>query len=206
MKLTDPTGLIGKIKARMPRDCSVRKNTYCDQVISLRLQGQTYEKIRDWLFDKGPEHSIPTPTLYRNLSKAIRDAELNLPEAEKLFEAWGGTSLGVPIDLVREIEGQIVLQRRRIDSMIYDENERKRIKPGYSHPRIRQEMETLVSLVGLITKLTPRGGEIPEGQGTVAPSRPQLTPEVEAVLLEMVLTGKLKLPGPVVQEGPGDVG
>lgn len=194
-KMADPHGILGKIRGRMSKDCAVRKSRYCDNIIAKRLQGIPLQKIRDWLFDQNPAAAIPVPTLARNLTKAIKETEMDQTIAEKMAEGWGGE---IEMDLERTILGQILIQRRRVDDMTRAESDRKKNKPGYMNPRIRQEMETLMTLIAQHERL--RAASVPEEDLTVRTLEAeeqskagtiQLSGDGETALLELILSGKM---------------
>ena len=70
-KMLDSKGIMARAKARMPVDCAVRKSQYCDEILSLRLQGFSYRKIEEWLREKGRQFAIPAATLCRNLVRGL---------------------------------------------------------------------------------------------------------------------------------------
>lgn len=200
--LADPHGIIAKIRARMSRDCAVRRSPYCDHVIAKRLQGISYTKIRDWLWDQNPDLAIPVPTLARNLAKAVKLSEMDQSVAEQIAEMWGGS---LEFDLERTIAGQALVQRQRIDDMVKAEKERKKVKSGYMNPRIRQEMETLSSLLAQLERIKgardkeEAGKEILTGKEVEESEIGKITMDKdgEQALTELILQGRLKIVLPI---------
>jgi len=111
MRLPDASGKIRRAKRRISKACAVMKSPFCEEIIALRLQGWSYRKIETWLIDKGEQHRIAAPTLFRNL-KPIRQLE-SLPMAEMLAEDFGGL---IEIDPAREVARSVLLQRRRVET------------------------------------------------------------------------------------------
>lgn len=191
-KLPDSKGRIARAKAKMPLACSVRRSQYCDDIIALRLQGHPFRKIEDWLRKKGLEFVIPAATLARNLMKGLGKEGDYLPVYEQEAEKVGGE---IPLDPRRTLAGQAYIQRLRIDSMIRAENEKRRTRPGYANPRIRQEMETYLALVEAAAKY-----EEEFGKEKVDPSKgnSNLTSEAEEVIASLIINGGVTVPGTVV--------
>lgn len=207
--IVDSEGRIAKIKARMARDCAVRKSKYCDHIIALRMAGRSFYKIKDWLYDQDPEAIISVPTLSRNLKKAFRAEDAHLDFAQELAEKWGGD---LSVDLERELEAQILTQRRRIDVQVRAEAQRQATRPGYRNATLRQEMETLATLLDQYTRLKGIGQSRPnssispdipmQNQPKVEPGTPVLDQQSSAALVDMILTGKIKvqLPAPAAPQ------
>jgi len=191
-KIVDTQGKIAKAKARMPASCSVRRSPFCDEIISLRLQGHSYKKIEGWLKEQGPQHGIPVATICRNLQRGFGGDQSFLPAYEEVAEANGGD---MSLDVARTLTGQVMIQRMRIDYMVRQEAEKRRTRVGYSNPRIRQEMETYLQLVEAAAKYEEEakreGGEMSSGNAI-------LTPEAEKALAEMILSGNISMPGVAV--------
>ena len=142
-RLPDPHGMIARIKARMNRNCAVRISPYCEVIVSMRMQGINFRSIEEWLIEQGPEHRISAATLCRNLKQSKMVVELN--KAEELAEQWGGR---IDLDLVREISGQILLQRKRVDKLqVREEKRQAGGEINYLDKRIRQERALLVEMV-----------------------------------------------------------
>lgn len=194
-KLPDPKGRIARAKAHMPVACSVRKSRFCDDIIAMRLQGCSYRKIEEWLRGKGLEHVIPAATLCRNLIGGLGKEETYLPTYEQVAETMGGE---IPLDPARTLAGQALLQRLRIDAMIRTENDRRRVRPGSFNPRIRQEMETYLTLVEAAAKFA-------EGLSDIAsdPSKgnSNLDEAAEEAIAELIMSGSITVPGTVVATG-----
>lgn len=195
-KVLDPKGKIAKAKARMPAACSVRKSVLCDEIISLRLQGHSYRKIEEWLREQGPEHSIPAATLCRNLQRGLGAVQEFMPVFEETAEINGGD---ITLDASRTLTGQAMVQRIRIDYMIRQEAEKRKTRPGYSNPRIRQEMETHLQLVQAASLFEAQKNK---DSGAIGAGNAMLTPEAEDVLSAMILNGTITLPGVGIARPP----
>jgi hypothetical protein len=195
-KYPDPQGMIARVRSRLPKDCSVRKSQYCDYVIAQRLQGIPYHAIEKWLGEKGKEHRIPQATLWRNFrATKIR---IELPYAEELAEQWGGS---IDMDLARELTRQILTQRRRVDHMVVQEAKKRDQAPLYTNRLIRAEMETLNNLIANLHKMMKSPMEAAEERAKAAgllkkvTGEMDMTEEGENALVEMILSGALKLGG-----------
>jgi hypothetical protein len=66
-KLPDPHGMIARVRARLPKNCSVRLSKYCDHIIAMRMQGLPFHQIETWLTEQGEAQRIPATTIWRNL-------------------------------------------------------------------------------------------------------------------------------------------
>lgn len=185
----DPKGKIAKAKAKMPAACSVRKSKFCDEIISLRLSGQSYRKIEDWLRGKGAEHAIPAATLCRNLMTGLGNTQDFMPVYEEVAEQNG---FDITIDPGRSLAGQALIQRQRIDYMIRNESLKQRASPGYSNSKIRQEMETYLQLVKAAAEYElAKDGE----EKDVTKGNSDLSQEAEDALAELILSGEITVPG-----------
>lgn len=187
-KIVDPKGKMARAKAKMSSKCSVRLSPYCDDIISLRFQGKSYRAIEDFLREKGLEFVIPAATLWRNLMRGMGDETSFLPVYEEIAEEHGGE---ISVDAGRVMAGQALIQRLRIDYMVRMEGVRRKNRPGYTNPRIRQEMETYLQLVEAAVKFDPahNRGIDDIGKGQVA-----LTPEAEEAMSLLILSGGISLP------------
>ena len=144
-KLADPHGMIARIRRSLNPNCAVRLSPYCDVLISMRMQNIPYLQMEKFLIEQGKEknenYRISAPTLYRNFMKTKLNIEL--PYAEELAERWGGR---IDLDLVRELSGQILIQRQRVDKLVRREQQMQRKTPGYHDKRIRAEQDALMAL------------------------------------------------------------
>jgi len=196
-KIPDAQGAIAKVRTRLARNCSVRLSQYCDHIIALRMQGTPFYAITKWLKEKGEEHSIPPSTIWRNLKGANIDTKLTY--AEEMAEKWGGS---IDIDLQREIAAQIIVQKKRIDTMVRNELTRRKANDTYVDRRIRMEMETMGSMVKSLHAMIHQ--VVPEGDS----SKEKLTrawgltmsEDAQAVLTQMILSGELILKGEPKEE------
>jgi len=188
-KMLDSKGIMARAKARMPVDCSVRKSQYCDEILSLRLQGFSYRKIEEWLREKGRQFAIPAATLCRNLVRGFGDKQDFVPVYEQMTEEHGGDML---MDAGRVVAGQLLVQRTRLDYMVRMEAERRKQRPGYSNPRIRQEMETLLMLARAAEdmKALQEKGSLADGKVMA-----EISEGAKEALANMILEGQVSIPG-----------
>lgn len=195
-KYPDPQGMIARVRSRLPKDCSVRKSSYCDHIIAQRLQGIPYHAIEKWLSEKGKESRISAATIWRNF-KATK-IRITLPYAEELAEQWGGT---IDMDLARELTRQVLTQRQRVDHMVVQEAVKRRTAPLYTNKYIRAEMETLNNLIANLSKMMKNPVEAADERIKAAGMLKKvvgdmdMTEEAEASLVEMILSGALTLGG-----------
>ena len=68
-EIPDPHNTISRIRAKLSRKSRLRKSYYCDHIIALRLQGNSFSKISKWLMDQGEEFYISSVTLANNFKK-----------------------------------------------------------------------------------------------------------------------------------------
>lgn len=190
----DPQGMISRVKARLPKNCSVKMSPYCDYIIAQRLQGVPYQAIEKWLKERGQDFRIPAATIWRNIrATKIR---INLPYAEELAEQWGGQ---IDLDLARELSRQILVQRQRVDHMVQQEADKRKSMPTFTNKLIRAEMETLNSLIhslaGMLKNPMAAAEERAKADALVRKlgDGMDMTPEAEGVLTEMILSGGLKI-------------
>ena len=141
-KLPDPHGMIARIRSRMSKRCAVRVSTFCDIIISMRMQGIPYRQIEAWLIEQGDEHRISAATILRNLTKTKLKVELSY--AEELAEKWGER---IDLDHARELAGQIIAQRQRVDKMQRLEIERQELNARYFDRRLKGERELLSKMI-----------------------------------------------------------
>lgn len=207
-KFPDPQGMISRIKARLPKNCSVKMSPYVDYILAQRMQGVPYQAIEKWLKERGTEFRIPAATIWRNI-KATK-IRINLPYAEELAEQWGGQ---IDLDLARELSRQILVQRQRVDHMVQQEVEKRKSMPTYTNKWIRAEMETLNSLIhGLAAMLkSPMAAAEERAKADALVKKLgdglQMDEATEKVLVEMILSGGLKVTSeeiPPVKKGCGE--
>lgn len=198
----DPTGVIAKVRGRMPRDCSVRQSAFCDHIIAMRMQGVSYGKIAAWLVEQDPNEFIPPGTLFRNLKKGFGTMQVQLPLYEEKADKWGGS---LHIDVEREVAGAILLQRGRLDRMLRMEGKIQKEKPGYRDTRLRGEMELLTEQLALLHEvqkdLTAVNDAKKQTEKALHGSNLVLTAEAETLMLSLVLQGKIGLSAERVIDG-----
>lgn len=192
----DPQGMISRVRARLPRNSSVRMSQFCDHIIAMRLQGVPYHGIEKWLQSKGKEFRIPAATIWRNF-KATK-IKIVLPYAEELAEKWGG---GIDIDLARELSRQILVQRNRVDHMVIQEAEKRKTSPMFTNKLIRAEMETLNNLIHSMTMMLKSPMEAADERARAESLLKKVGGELELneaaqnTLVDMILSGDLKIGG-----------
>jgi len=191
-KLADPQGMIRLVKGRLPKNCSIRKNKYCEHIIAMRLQGVAFHKIADWLEGREGNHRIPSATLWRNFKKT--QLKVSLTWAEELIEKYGGE---VDIDLVKEMTSQILTQKVRIDKMVRGEKEKQKGNSRYMDRRIRQEMETLQKLLVALQamKKTPQElmAEAMAADALENTTTFKLTDAASEALTQLILEGAIEV-------------
>jgi len=185
--LPDPYGLIRRIKNKLSQDCAIRRSPFCEEIIAMRMQGINLSAIESWLIDQGPEHRIAASTISR-LLKAT-NLEVKLPIAEEMAEKWGGR---IDIDIQREIQGLILIQRDRISTLVRREQDEQETRPSYIDRRIRAEIEAqneILTSLHTIRVDEERLGRVDEPElGETL----QLTAEQEKALVQ-VLVGPEKV-------------
>jgi len=193
-KLPDPHGMISRIRARLSKNCAVRVSPYCEVIISMRMQGINFRQIEEWLTEQGREFRIGASTICRNLKKSNMVVELS--KAEELAEQWGGR---IDLDLVREVSGQIVLQRQRVDKLQRQEEVRQQTSATYLDRRIRQERELLVNMVKTLFSMmkSPLDAamEMMQASAMLTPIQMDVGEDALSVITEMILNGDLSLAG-----------
>lgn len=205
VKLPDPQGMISRIKAKLPRNCSVRKSPFCEHIIGMRMQGISYHSISAFLLSQGEQYRIPATTIWRNIEAT--KLKIELPYAEELKERWGGS---IDLSAAVEIANQILVQRGRIDKMVRYEESRREKTPGFYNKSIRAEMETLNNMVRTYQAMMedPRDAvkKRVEADQALNWGVPEATLEGEtaAVLTDMILRDELKIgePNAVGQNKP----
>jgi len=194
--LPDPAGMISRIKSRLAKNCAVKNSPFCEVIISMRMQGVDYRAIESWLIEQGPEHRISSVTIWRNLKSTKLKVEL--PYAEELAEKWGGR---IDLDLARELSGQIIAQRLRVDSLQRKEIEKQKTVPGYHDKRIMRERMALSDLVrnlhAMMKSPIDAAREAIEAGELGRSAQPTLSITGEAAVRELILSGDLKLGGPI---------
>jgi hypothetical protein len=154
----------------------------------MRLQGDSYGKIEAFLKQKGVEYHIPAATLCRNLVRAFGTEQDFMPVYEELAEERGGE---IAFDARRSLVGQVLVQRTRIDYMVRQEASKRKTRPGYSNPRIRQEMETLMQLVDSAAKYD---GELAKDAANPTKTLGSVSDQAQEAIAEMILNGQIALP------------
>lgn len=193
-KLPDPLSLIARAKKRLNPQGAVAKSTYVDVILAMRLQGINYHAIEKWLTKQGPEHRVPASTLCRNL----KNINVDLPYAEELAEKYGGR---IDLDLARELAGQIIQQRSRVDNLQRQEVkiqteglDGQKPNPRYLDKRIKPERELLASLIkdlhGMMKSPLEAAEEAVQAEAVAGVT---MSEDGESVLREMILSGDLKL-------------
>lgn len=190
--LPDPAGMISRIKSRLPKNCAVKRSPYCEIIISMRMQGIDYRSIESWLIEQGEEHRISSPTIWRNLKNTRMVVEL--PFAEELAEKWGGR---IDLDLAREMAGQIVAQRKRVDNLQRKEEERQKTNQSYHDKRLRQERDSLTEMIkalhGMMKSPVEAAKEALEANSLITAMTVKLSQDAASVLKDMILNGELAL-------------
>lgn len=190
--LPDPAGMISRIKSRLAMNCAVKNSPFCEVIISMRMQGVDYRAIEKFLRDQGEEHRISSVTIWRNLKGTKLKVEL--PYAEELAEKWGGR---IDIDLARELTGQILAQRNRVDDLQRKEIETQKLKPHFHDKRIVKERMALADLVkslhSMMKSPLEAANEAIAASEMNRATQPNLTAEGEAAIRELILSGQLRL-------------
>jgi len=198
-KLPDPHGMIARIKGRMSKNCAVKKSPYCDIIISMRMQGIPYRQIEAWLIDQGEEHRISAPTLLRNLTKT--KLKVDLSYAESLAEQWGER---IDLDHARELAGQIIAQRKRVDKMQRQELITQEKTARFFDRRLKGERELLTKMLKDMAQMMKSpleaAQEAMEAGALMGAIGFKMSEDVKAVLTEMLLTGELRY-GEIDQTG-----
>lgn len=192
----DPQGLIARIRSRLSPNCSVKLSPLCDHIISMRMQGVPFLEIEAWTVQQGEHLRIPSSTIWKNLKKT--KLQVNLSWAEEQAEKWGGS---IDLDLARELANQILTQKRRVDAMVRHEETLRKANPRYADKRIRQEIETLSSLVKTLHSMrkSPQDSlaELLAAEGKLTDTTNlNLSEDAAAVIAQMLLTGELSVGGP----------
>ena len=175
----------------MAKNCAVRLSPYCDTIISMRMQGIPYGEIERWLISQGKQHRISASTIHRNIKKS--GLRVELPAAEEIAEQWGGR---IDIEPVRELAGQILMQRRRIDRLLKREEDMQEERPGYHDRRISGEMKVLNELLKTLygTMKTPEEAVKEAMAAASAGARDTFfTDDAVRVVTQMILDGEISV-------------
>jgi hypothetical protein len=97
----------------------------------------------------------------------------------------------IAFDARRSLVGQVLVQRTRIDYMVRQEASKRKTRPGYSNPRIRQEMETLMQLVDSAAKYD---GELAKDAANPTKTLGSVSDQAQEAIAEMILNGQIALP------------
>jgi len=190
-KLPDPQGMIARVRGRLSVRCAVRKSKYCEIIISMRMQGIPYRKIEDWLIEQGDEYRISAATLFRNLKKTKLQVEL--PYAEEMAERWGGR---IDLDYARELAGQIVAQRERVDRMQRQELISQESNARYFDRRLKPERELLNNMIKNISSMMKSpleaAQEAVEANALIGALGFKMSEDTANLLKEMLLSGELQ--------------
>ena len=190
-KLPDPHGMIARVRSRMSKNCAVRRSPYCDIVISMRMQGIPYRQIEEWLIDQGPEYRISCSTLMRNITKTKLKVELSY--VEEMAEKWGER---IDLDYARELAGQIVAQRDRVDKMQRQEIVSQEKNKRYFDRRLKPERELLTNMIKTINAMMKSpleaAQEAMEAGALMGAIGFKMSEDARGTLKEMLISGELK--------------
>jgi hypothetical protein len=192
VRLPDPQGMIARIKRRLKPNCSVAVSPYCETLIAMRMQSVAFLEMEKWLVQRGPEFRIPSATLCRNFKDA--KAVIDMPLAEELAEQWGGS---FDFNTTRMLAGQILIQRKRVDRMVRNEQKRQEESPNYMDRRIRAEMETLTIMTKnynqMLKSPVEAARDMEEIEEKASQQEVSLSPEALEAVTGMILSGKIKV-------------
>lgn len=189
--------MISRIRAQLDKQCSVRKSPYCDHIIAMRIQGVPYKDIEKFLAEQGPQHRIPTATIWRNFQTA--KLRVNVSYAVEEAERWGGSPKD--LDIALETASQVLAQRRRIDDLVKAELIKKKANPNFNDKRIRAEMETLNNLIRTYFSMLKSPMEAAEERAKADQMMNGVNPKTllsedgEKLIAEMILNGEIKIGG-----------
>lgn len=191
-RLPDPHGMIARVRSKFPPNCSIRLSKFCDHIIAMRLQGVPYQKIAEWLEEQGKEHRIPIATLWRNFKQT--KMRIELPYAEEIAERWGGT---IDLDVGRELAGQVMLQRMRVDKLVKAEARKQETSPTYLDKRIRFEMEVMNDMMrnlhGMMKDPVDAANERAKADAIKGGTQPiAMSQDAEKLMEDMILSGDIK--------------
>jgi len=193
-KLPDPLAEIAQLRKKLNPKSSVAKSPFCDVLLSMRMQGVNYHAMERWLIEQGQEQRIPASTIFRNM----KGIEVNLPYAEQLAERWGGR---IDLDLSRELAGQLIAQRMRVDKLQRQEEKLQETNARYLDKRLRGERELLASLIKDLHGMMKNPMEAAiEAMQADALTTMSISEDASALVTEMILNGEIKLG---IEDGPG---
>ncbi len=200
-KLPDPHGMIARVRGRLSVRCAVRKSKFCEIIISMRMQGIPYRKIEEWLIEQGAEYRISAATLFRNLKKTKLKVEL--PYAEEMAERWGGR---IDLDYARELAGQIVAQRERVDRMQRQELLSQESNARYFDRRLKPERELLNNMIKNIASMMKSpleaAQEAVEANALIGALGFKMSEDTSKLLTELLLSGQLQYGSEEAEFGP----
>lgn len=168
----------------------------------MRMQGVTYREIENWLAKQGAEERLGASTIFKNLKSA--KMAVSLPYAEELAERWGG---GIYLDVVRELAGQILAQRNRVDALERHEKETQRRNPNFFDRRIKGERETLAALLKDYSVLTLKNPMEAAKERAAADKAAKegkelkITDDAAQLITNLILDGELGLMENEAQDG-----
>lgn len=200
-RLTDPSGLIERIRRRLNPRCAVARSPFCDYIISMRMQGIPWREIENWLIEQGEEHRISSPGLFKCFKNA--KMEVKLSYAEEMLEKMGGV---VKLDVIREMSQNVITQKERVDRLVRGEVEKRASSKEYANyvdKRIRPEMTLLQSMMKELHQLlekTPQqaAAEAEEALRIMDQQGITVSEDAAAVLADMIINGEIKA-------GPSDL-
>ena len=204
-KLPDPLGQIARIRAKLPKNCKIRQSPWVDHIIALRMQGVSYRQVEQFLIERGAKFRISAVVLCRSFNKV--KGMVNIPLAEAMAEAWGG---GFDLDLARELAGQIVLQRERVDHLSKVEKEGQKANERFVVRQIAPERALLVKMIdslhGMMKDPMEAADELRRLRDEAAGESVSMTPDAEDLMAEMIIRGELRLGGSDEEEEPDGEG
>lgn len=183
--------LIATLKSQLRNKSAVKESPFCNELISMRLQGSTYNQLSEFTASKGVR--IPITTIRRDLMNVVKP---QLTMTEEAMERWGGE---LTINTKRELSLQIRMQKLRIDDMHREEKKRQKEKnnPYYLIPEIKGEVLVLNTLLAHLTTIEHRERELSVEEAkkpiNVSEYTLKMTEDGRAVFREMFLTGEVAL-------------
>ena len=189
-KLPDPHGMIARVRRALNPKCSVAISPYRDIIISMQMQSVPYQKIEEWLAEQGKEYRISAATLWRNLKKT--NLTFNTSYAEELAAEWGGR---IDLDYVREVAGQVIAQRERVDAMRRHEKKKQETLPHYFDKRIKDEVRVLTDLLktyaGFMQSPKDAAMDAMLASAFVEKTTMKMSEDAKGTLRDMLLNGEL---------------